>query len=289
MDAAIRQYLDDLGESQPFDLAAAREAIDLLSAIPVDVVPVEVVFDAKVAGVPVRSYLPAGPPRILPLIWFHGGGWVAGSLDAVDPLCRALASTSGAALTSVAYRLAPEHPFPAALEDCVAVLRAAATDGPVVVGGDSAGGGLAAAACLALGDEDLPITAQVLLNPLLDATLSSPSIWEFASGFGLTRESLEEFARLYVGAGDPADPLCSPLLAPSLAGLPPAVIVTAEFDPLRDEGEDYAVRLAEAGVVVRVRRWDGMVHGFMGLWSVTPAAAEAMEWTVAALAELTAF
>lgn len=287
VDPAVRELLDAWGEPGEFDLAAARQGFSVPSPDALERFPVGSVVDSEIAGVPVRTYEPTGPGPTPPMVWFHGGGFVAGTLDAVDPLCRALAISTASPVISVDYRLAPEHPFPAALDDCVAVVRAFASRGVVVVGGDSAGGGLAASTCQALVGEDVPIAAQVLLNPFLDNTLSFPSVDECAEGYGLTRSHLRHFAALYVGDADPADPKCSPVLAPSLAGLPPAVIVTAEYDPLRDEGETYARRLSEAGGAVRVRRWDSMVHGFAGLWSVTPAADEAMDWIATALAELT--
>lgn len=280
--------LDEWGEPETFDLAAARAGMDAWLAPPAEGDAARI-GPQEIAGVGVRIHeadmAGAGPT----LIWCHGGGYVLGSAAATDPLARFFVDRLGWRVMSVDYRLAPEHPFPAALDDTVAVLREVATGGPVVIGGDSAGGGLAAAACLLARDEGLPIAAQVLLNPFLDVTLSFPSIDEFARGYGLTRASLQEFARLYVGDADPADFRCSPVLAGSLRGLPPAVIVTAEFDPLRDEAEAYAARLAAAGVDVRLRRWDGMIHGFFGLFDVTPAAADSLEWTASAVAELTGY
>ena len=287
VDPAVRELLDAWGEPGEFDLAAAREGLSVLSEDAIERFPLASVVDSQIADVRVRTYEPGGPAFTPPLVWFHGGGFVAGTLDAVDPLCRALAVGTASPVISVDYRLAPEHPFPAALDDCVAVVRSVAEAGPVAVGGDSAGGGLAASTCQALAGEKVSIAAQVLMNPFLDNTLSFPSVDECAEGFGLTRRHLEHFAALYVGRADPADPRCSPVLAPSLRGLPPAVIVTAEYDPLRDEGEAYARRLREAGVEVCVRRWDSMVHGFVGMWDVTPAADEALAWIVETLRELT--
>lgn len=288
VDPALRELLDAFEDGDAFDVAKARAALDEFAQLVGAIGPEVATRDAVVAGVRVRDYLPAATGPGPGLVWFHGGGFVTGSLDAVDPMCRALLARTGAPLTSVDYRLAPEHPFPAALEDCTAVLRARAEDGPVAVGGDSAGGGLAAAACLQLRDEGLPVVTQLLVTPLLDCTLSQPSISQLGKGFGLTQEVLETFVGLYLGDADPRDPRCSPLLADDLSSLPPAVVVTAECDPLRDEGEAYAERLRAAGVPVAVRRWDRMIHGFAGMSSVTPAADEALDWMADALGRLSA-
>lgn len=265
-------------------MAAARAGMDAWLVPPLEG-DAQLIREDEIAGVAVRIYQPdaaVGPA----LIWCHGGGYVLGSAAAADPLGRFFVDSLGWRVISVDYRLAPEHPFPAALDDTVAVLREVARTDTVVMGGDSAGGGLAAAACFVGREEGLPVVAQVLLNPFLDATLSFPSVHEFASGYGLSRNSLREFARLYVGDADPADVGCSPVLARSFEGMPPAVIVTAEFDPLRDEAEAYAARLQSAGVPVQLRRWDGMVHGFFGMFDVTPAAQQALDWTAAALREI---
>ena len=288
VDPVLGELLRSLDDGSAFDLARARTALDAFAQVVGAPVPGAATVDEEVAGVPVRRYLPAGPPQGPPLVWFHGGGWVTGSLAAIDPMCRAVLTRTNAPVTSVDYRLAPEHPFPAALDDCVAVLRALAAQGPVAVAGDSAGAGLAAAACLQVRDEGLPVLAQLLVNPLVDATLSQPSVSELGTGFGLTRDALEQFVALYLDGADPLDPRCSPLLADDLSDLPPAVVVTAGCDPLRDEGEAYAHRLAAAGVPVALRRWDAMVHGFAGMSAVTPVADEALDWMIAELIRLSA-
>ena len=285
---ALSGLLDAFDDGSPFDVHRARAAVDAFATAVAAAAACGDADDGRVAGVAVRRYRASTAGRGPALVWFHGGGFVTGSLDAVDPMCRSLLARTRAPLTSVDYRLAPEHPFPAALDDCVAVLRATAADGPVAVGGDSAGGGLAAAACLAVRDEGLPVVGQLLITPLLDATLSSPSVHELATGYGLTRSALQRFVDLYLDGADPRDPRCSPLLADDLSGLPPAVVVTAECDPLRDEGEAYAERLKQAGVPVAVRRYDAMVHGFVGMTSVTPVADQSLDWMVDELVRLSA-
>jgi acetyl esterase len=283
VDPALASLLGAFEDGDALDVAQARAGLDAFALSVGAGAPAVPAEDDVVGGVPVRRYRPQGPVRGPELVWFHGGGWVTGTLDAVDPLCRSVAARTGAPLTSVGYRLAPEHPFPAALDDCTAVLRT--LPGAVAVGGDSAGGGLAAAACLLT--RDLGLRAQVLLNPLVDATLSSASISLLGDGYGLTRTALEHFVALYLDGADPRDPRCSPLLAEDLTGLPPAVVLTAELDPLRDEGEAYAARLREARVPVAARRFAGMVHGFAGMTAVTPVAGQALDWLVEELVRLT--
>ena len=233
--------------------------------------------------VPVRLYRPTASPSAL-LVFLHGGGWTIGDLTSHDALCRTLARDADVAVLAVDHRRAPEHPWPAAVDDAVAVMRwafARATDlvgtDVVAVGGDSSGGDLAALACLRLREAgDRTPAGQVLLYPNTDLTFSLPSVREKATGWGLDADDALWFAEQWVP--DPArrsDPRVSPLLEPDLTGLPPAVVVTAEHDPLRDEGEAYATRLAEAGVPVRARRERGLVHGFLGFAPVSPAAAEA--------------
>ncbi len=280
--AGLLDELDDDGGA-PIDLEELRAGLDrFAAAVARPGQPVAQVIDDVVAGVPVRRYRPAPvTPAGLQLVWAHGGGWIAGSLNAVDPLCRALAVAAGVEVVSVGYRLAPEHPFPAALDDVLAVVDA--MDGPLAVGGDSAGGGLAAVVAQVRPGR---LAAQVLVTPLLDATLSSPSITSLGSGHGLTRNALERYVALYLDGAAPTDLRASPLLAPDLRGLPPTVVVTAAVDPLRDEGSSYAARLQSAGVPVRHRCWPAMVHGFMGMSAHTPLADQAVDWTAARLQEL---
>jgi acetyl esterase len=244
--------------------------------------------------IPVRVYTPAdavGGNAPL-LIWLHGGGWVVGDLDTADATARALANRSGAVTVSVDYRLAPEHRAPAALEDCLAALTWCVENGEllgvdasrVAVGGDSAGGNLAACLCQRVRDDFGPdIDFQVLVYPVTDCTLSSGSMDENAEGYFLTKATMEWFVAHYLGEGDPKHPAVSPLYADTLAGLPPALVITAEFDPLRDEGEAYAAKLREAGVPVELVRYDGQIHGFFGLASVLDDGRDAVDVAGAAL------
>ena len=229
---------------------------------------------ATAGGVPLRSYHPMNAPAgSLPgIVYFHGGGWVMGDLDTHDTLCRQLANHAGAVVVAVDYRLAPEHPFPAALDDAYAatqhIIRRASEFGVdptrLAVAGDSAGGNLAAVVTLKARDEGGPRVAfQCLLYPVLDFECNTPSYAQFADGFGLTRAKMEFFGRSYLGRGDANHPFLSPLRAPDLTGLPPALIVTAEYDVLRDEGEAYARRLAASGVPVDSWRVAGVIHAFI--------------------------
>jgi acetyl esterase/lipase len=221
------------------------------------------------------------------IIYFHGGGLVAGSLDTHDTLCRVLAEGCGATVIAVGYRLAPEHKFPAAIGDAEAATdwvfahAAALAIAPdrIAVAGDSGGGTLAALVCQAgRGRAAPPVALQLLLCPVLDFGVESPSRREFAERYLLDRATLDrDFAHYAPGNLDRMDPRVSPLRATRLAGLPPALIHTAEFDPLRDEGAAYAERLREAGVPVRYTCHPGMIHHFYGLTSVIPAARKAVE------------
>jgi acetyl esterase len=244
-----------------------------------------VVAETPQGAIPLRVYRPAGVSEATALpayVYFHGGGWVIGDLETHDVLCRQLTAASGASVVSVDYRLAPEHKFPAAADDAWAATRwivAHATDlgldaARLAVGGDSAGGNLAAVVALLARDAGGPaIRLQVLIYPVTDVLRETRSYEDFAEGYMLTRDSMRWFIAHYLKTRDDArDWRVSPLRAPSLAGLPPALIVTAGNDPLRDEGEMYAGRLRDAGVLVDYVCFGGMIHGFAGMGKLLDAA-----------------
>ena len=261
----------------------------------VDVADVEVAVDG--GRITVRLYRPAGAGAVtsrLPLhVYLHGGGWCVGSLADVDPRCRTTAARAGCVVASVDYRLAPENQFPVGLEDAYAALTWLVGNADelgidprrVSIGGESAGANLATVCCLLARDRGGPdIALQVLVVPATDATLSQPSVDEMADGYLLTRRSMEEFTAAYLPAGaSRTDPLASPLHADDLTRLPPAVIHTAEYDPLRDEGEAYARRLADAGVAVRLRRLTGHVHHSFAFTRLLASARDAERERVAAV------
>ena len=252
------------------------------------------VEDSAIAGpggdLRIRTYRPEAEGAVPTLLFFHGGGFVIGDLDTQDDHARLLCRDVGAVVVSVDYRLAPEHPFPRGLDDCLAATRWAsahiATLGGdprrLAVSGDSAGGNLAAAVALASSSNGGPrLAAQLLLYPAVDMRDDDdgryPSRVANASGPILTLDAMEWFASQYLAdTARAGDPRASVVLAADLAGLPPAVVATAEYDPLRDEGEAYATRLAAAGVRVVVRRYPGMVHGFFGWGPWSAGAAEAI-------------
>ncbi len=299
LDPQVRFVLDQLAaqggpplhEMTPADARAAFER--LRSPAPGE--PVEHIEQRRVPGpdgdaIAVRLYVPAAAAaarRGPALVYFHGGGWVIGSLDTHDNLCRALANRSGARVVSVDYRLAPEHPWPAAPEDCYAVVRHLAEHGAelgidgsrLAVGGDSAGGNLAAVVALMARDRSGPVLRhQLLLYPVVDHDFDRPSYRENGDGYFLTRDGMRWFWDRYVA--DPArrnEGYASPLRAEKLAGLPPATVLTAEYDPLRDEGEAYADRLRAAGVATTATRYDGQIHGFVSLLDVFDAGRRAVD------------
>jgi acetyl esterase len=224
----------------------------------------------------IRVYRPMGsaPAAVLPaLVFFHGGGWVFGDLDSHDSLCREMCNLAGCAVVSVAYRVAPESKFPAAVDDAIAAIhyiaanaKALAIDGArLAAGGDSAGGTLAAVAALTFRDAGGPrLRLQVLIYPVTDMTLDSPSYARIPTGYTLPRERMLFFREAYLrGPEDIADWRASPLKAANLSDLPAALVLTAAQDPLVDEGKAYADRLAAAGVPVTYSCYEGMVHGFL--------------------------
>jgi len=240
--------------------------------------PVSKVEDRVAAAphgdVPVRLYRPEskGTPPVL--VYFHGGGWALGSLETHDAICRALANAAGCVVVSVQYRLAPEYPFPCGLQDCQAVVRwvrstagQLAVDGQrIAVGGDSAGGNLAAVVANCNRDEKAPpLRHQLLIYPVIDVRQTTESYRENAEGFLLTALGMKMFWDLYLGESTASEsPLASPAMVTDLSDLPPATVLTAQYDPLRDEGEIYAERLLSAGNQVELRRWEGVFHGFVG-------------------------
>lgn len=226
-------------------------------------------------SIPLRIYRPVNASGVLSaLTWFHSGGWVVGNLDMTDGTCRMLANASGAVVVSVGYRLAPEHKFPAAPDDCFAATKwvfdhaaeLSVDRAWLAVGGESAGGNLAAVVTQMARDAgDSQIKFQLLVTPVTNHCFSTVSYQENAQGYLLTRASMEWFWGHYLrNKYDGDQPRASPLRAPSFAGLPPALIVTAEYDPLRDEGEPYAQSLREFGVTVELQRYNGQIHGFFG-------------------------
>lgn len=248
-------------------------------------------------NVPVRVYGPVANPadaEPLPaLVYFHGGGWVVGGLDESDRLCRNLAMLANCVVVSVDYRLAPEHPFPAGLEDCVAATndvaaRAAAygvDPGRIAVAGDSAGGNLAAVVAQRARSEGPPLSHQLLIYPVTDTSFDTETYRGFPDGYYLTRADMVWYLDHYLPAGDRTDPRVAPLRAPDLSGLPPATVITAECDVLRAEGEAYASAMAQAGVPVTSRRFAGMFHPFFVLAGVLEGAREAQAWVAERLCE----
>jgi acetyl esterase len=239
-----------------------------------------------------RIYTPDAAPRPMPLIvFYHGGGFVLGSLDTHDGECRALALGAGAIVISVDYRLAPEHRFPTAVDDGLAAFRWAAAQAAALggdarrlsVAGDSAGGNIAAAVARETRGQATAPVLQVLIYPALDMTRTGASHGLFRDGYLLTKASMDWFLDNYLGSADPRDTRASPLLAEDHAGLPPAVILTAGFDPLRDDGKAYAEKLLAAGVPVTYRRFDGLVHGFFGMSVALTEARGALEFTLGEL------
>jgi acetyl esterase len=271
----------------PIDPATMRAAEAALVSPVTDRLPVHEVQDTVVptetGGVPVRVYAPTEAESYGVIVYLHGGAFFLGSLDTHDHVARALAAETGCKVISVGYRLVPEHPFPAGLDDCYAVVRWVADSGDslawnheiLALAGDSSGANFAAAvAALAYDDGLNAITHQVLYYPSLDLDFDLsryPSLRENAVGFGLETAGLKPFNAFYLSSGaDPDDPRVSPIKRGDLTGLPPALILTGEFDPMRDEGELYGERLKDAGVAARVTRYAGAGHGFVQHFSWLP-------------------
>jgi acetyl esterase len=296
LDPQVRTLLDQLASAGGAPLEqmtpdAARQMFIGMAALAAPTTEGVTAEDRAVPGplgdIPVRIYTAADGASPRPLIvFFHGGGFVIGNVDSHDATCRTLARLVGAVVVSVDYRLAPENTSPAAAEDCYAAAVWAAEHADeldadasrLAVVGDSAGGNLAAVTPLLARDRGGPAIAfQVLIYPVTDLTMSQPSIEQNGTDYMLTAAGLRWFYDHYLGdKGDPKDPILSPLFASDVSGLPPALVLTAEFDPLRDEGEAYAARLKEAGVPVTVKRYDGLIHGFFSMDLVLDAAKDAV-------------
>ncbi|WP_435077463.1 alpha/beta hydrolase [Halococcus sp. AFM35] len=285
-DPQVQQLLETIERQRTppthgMSVATARDRLDRLFTTP-DPEPVGDIENFAIEGpdrpLPVRVYAPeTGTEPYGVFVTFHGGGWVVGSLDTHDPVCRALANAAECLVVSVDYRLAPEHPFPAAVEDCYAAVEWAAAYADelggdperIAVGGDSAGGNLAAAVTLAARDRDGPeLRHQSLVYP----SVNSPTVKQFdsyeenAEGYLLELESAEWYYERYLQhPTDARNEYAAPLLARDLSTLPPATVITAGFDPLRDEGFAYADRLDAAGVAVTHEHFEGMIHGFLNL------------------------
>jgi acetyl esterase len=285
-----------MAEQTPVEVRAAFGALSALGVKE----EMASVTDRTIPGpggdLPVRIYVPTEPmgggdPPVL--VWFHGGGWVIGDIESADTTVRALAAAAGMVAVSVDYRLAPEHAFPAAVDDALAAVRwvvdNAASLGVdparLVVGGDSAGGNLAAVVAQQLRDSGPAMAFQLLVYPVTDARLSTGSMDENAEGYFLTKDTMFWFREHYLGSQSFEDVRVSPLLAPddALTGLPPALVITAEYDPLRDEGEAYGERLRGAGVETTVTRYDGVIHGFFSLRDVVPDGGAAINEAATAL------
>lgn len=276
-----RRLLDKMREQgvPPYDVlgaAASRAQIDE-GPDPGHYAEVGDVRDVEIASingpVTVRIYQPTNRICTATVLYMHGGGWVIGSLRSHDYSCRRLCEAAGCTVVAVEYRLAPEYQFPAGLDDCAAALDWVATNigdlggeaDAIVVAGDSAGGNLAAALALRVRNAGPPIALQVLIYPILEANADTPSMAANAEGYGLTKRMMDWFNDQYCPPEQRRDPLVSPLLARDLAGLPPALIVVAGFDPLHDEGVLYARRLIDAGVPVTLSSYRGQIHGFYAM------------------------
>lgn len=283
LEAAARSPLPTLDKVSPF--VARRLYTERCKAVMPNQVPeAQTRLLLTPGGVLIRVYRPAGVAKteVLPaLVYFHGGGWTIGDLDTHDVLCRSLADGARCAVFSVEYRLAPESPFPAAVDDCVSATsfvhnEAAALNvdpNRISVGGDSAGGNLAAVVALHARDAGgPPLRFQLLIYPATDQNLETESLGRNGQDYLLTRSLMERFRANYLRPADYADWRASPALAKSHAGLPPALVLTAGFDPLLDEGRQYAELLARAGVEVAYREYPDMIHGFILMGGVLDTA-----------------
>ena len=306
VDPQLQPFLDARNAQPPLDALSVEEARARYRVHPLPGARADAVASIADRTIPgpggalgLRVYTPLGAGPFPLLVFLHGGGFVVCDLGTHDALCRNLCAGAGCVVASVDYRLAPEHRFPAAPDDCLAATRWAAEHaaelgadpGRVAVAGDSSGGTLAAVTALRARDEGGPrLAGQLLVYPSADLGLpATPSLAAFGEGFGLGAADLLWFWGKYLAPGDERHPHASPMRAADLHGLPPALVVTAEYDPLRDDGERYAARLREAGVPTTVSRYDGVIHGFFSLSGLVDKSDAAMEeacaWLRGALAK----
>jgi acetyl esterase len=301
LDPQVQALLDQMAaadrpalhETSPAEARAAMTALAALGKYPD---PLAAIADRSIPGpagpIPVRVYTPQEQQPLPVVVYFHGGGWVIGGIDTHDATCQQLATAVPAVVVSVDYRLAPENPFPAAVDDCLAATRwvhdqaaeLGADPSRLAVAGDSAGGNLAAVVSLKARDEGgPPIAFQLLVYPATDLTRSFASHVENGEGYMLTTDAIDWFLDQYLPEAERKNPDASPHFATDLSRLPPALIITAEYDPLRDEGEAYADRLRDDGVAATASRYDGMIHGFFGMDLVLNSAGEAVREAATAL------
>ncbi|MFT3972093.1 MAG: alpha/beta hydrolase [Amaricoccus sp.] len=290
LDPAIAAVVEQLKSQKALHDLTLEEMRSFMPPLPMEQRrPVASVRDTvTTGGVPVRLYQPTERRNDWLLVYFHGGGFSIGSIETHDNVARDLCETLGCTAMSVEYRLAPEHRFPAAPDDCLAAVRWAAENAAelgispdhIVLAGDSAGGNLATVTCLRLRDEGGPKPlGQIMIYPVTDHyDPATQSYTDFATGYLLTRQAMIRFWDLYLNdASERHHPHAAPIRADDLSGLPPALVMTAGYDPLRDEGEAYAARLQEAGVPVKVIRYDGLIHGFTRMTTTISAATATLE------------
>lgn len=305
LDPQMQMLLDQMAaiEAPPIyelPVAEARASMDAMTALmgPGEDVAsvVDRTIDAGGQELPVRIYRPeaVGDDPAPTLVFYHGGGFVLGGLTSHDRDCRALANRAECQVIAIDYRLAPEHPFPAAADDAEAALRWIVDHAEEVgvdttrmaVGGDSAGGNLSAVVALYARDQGIPLRLQLLIYPAVDGEAAEgvyPSRVDNAEGYMLDQPSIDWFTQQYYPDGIPDSPRAAPMTATSHEGLAPAFILTAEYDPLRDEGEAYADKLRAAGVEATAKRYDGLIHGFFGMGTIVPAVNDAVDDASAAL------
>ena len=310
LDPKVRELLDLRAEAPPMGTvpveamrkSACSQMAELfrMGLVSTSVAAVEDrVIPGPDSDLPARVYTPEGRRPFPLVVFFHGGGWVLGDLDTHDPICRALCAGAGCMVVSVGYRLAPEHRFPAAVGDALAATRWVAANAvevggdpaQIAVAGDSAGGNLATVTALRARDEGGPaLRGQLLILPVVGYhTPPTPSYTENAEGYGMTREAMVWFWEQYLANESQAThPHVVPLLAPDLRGLPPALVITAEYDVLRDEGERYGERLRAGGVPARLARYDGVNHRFAELIGILDQAGQALDEMCAWLREVLA-